>query len=227
LPSIGAGNVAVSGGPTSFSVHFQGTLGHKDVDQLVPEGNMGDRDNHLRASLKIHLQPLLQGDLAHTFTFAFTLPGWDTFDFQPPSIFALLSDPGMVIDGLDGVFGAIQDMLRGQIFGTKLPLLSDALANTPLAADIGSFRVNVLQKLSKTIKDNNLDLDHLVQLMQQAIFAAITTAAPGLLRKRVEPRQPAVYSHDVGFKFVGANGHKWSVFTATSAEFDISLSKTY
>src|SRR3989441_3589706 len=227
LPSIGTGNVAVSGGSGTYTVHFQGTQGHQDADQLAPEGNLGDRDNHRRPKLKIHLKPLLAGDLGNAVSFSFELPGWDTFDFQLPSIFALLSDPGMVIDGLDGVFGAIQDILRGQIFGAKLPLLSDALANNPLAADIGSFRVNVLQKLAKVIKDNNLDLDHLVELIQKAIFAAVTSVAPRLLKKVTDASQDATDFHDVGFNFLDAHPHPTSVFTAKSIEFDFKLAKTY
>src|SRR5207253_306188 len=115
LPSIGTGNVLVtSGGAGIYLVHFTGTLAKKNVADMAAEGNLGDRDNHLRAKLKIRLAPLLKGDLGNAFSFTFELPGWDTFNFQVPSIFALLSDPGMVIDGLDGVFGAIQDALNGQ-----------------------------------------------------------------------------------------------------------------
>ena len=49
--------------------------------------------NHLLADLNISLQKLLQGDLGGAFTYSFTLPDWGNFDFTPPSLFALLSDP--------------------------------------------------------------------------------------------------------------------------------------
>src|SRR5439155_12487251 len=99
---------------------------------------------------------LLQGDLAGAFTYSFTLPDWGNFDFQLPSLFALLSDPGTLVDGLDQVLAAIESALRGQVFGVKLPFISNALANNKISDDIAAFRTNVLQKIAKTIRDNNL-----------------------------------------------------------------------
>src|SRR5207245_1287500 len=97
--------------------------------------------------------------------------GWDHFTFEIPSIFALLSDPASLVDGLDKVLQTIQEAFQGQIFGIKLPFIGDALSSANgVAKDIESFRVNVLQKLSATIRNNNLDLDHLTQFLQKAIF---------------------------------------------------------
>src|SRR5581483_168545 len=47
---------------------------------------------------------------------------WANFSPQLPSLFALLADPSVVVDGLDQVFQVIQNLVQGQIFGVKLPL---------------------------------------------------------------------------------------------------------
>ena len=44
---------------------------------------------------------------------------WQGFSPQLPSLFALLADPSVVVDGLDQVFSAIENLIQGQIFGFK------------------------------------------------------------------------------------------------------------
>ena len=70
-------------------------------------------------------------------------------------------------------------------------------------------------------------LDHLVELIQKAIFAAVTSVAPGLLKKVTDASQDATDFHDVGFNSLDAHRHPTSVFTAKSIEFDFKLAKTY
>ena len=48
------------------------------------------------------------GDGNDGFAFDYVLPNWDQFSPQMPSIFALLSDPAMLVDGLDRVLGTLQ-----------------------------------------------------------------------------------------------------------------------
>ena len=107
---------------------------------------------------------------------------WANFSPQLPSIFALLADPSVIVDGLDSVLQTFQNVLQGQIFGVKLPLLGDLLANNPVSKAIGSIRTNLLQPLANLLRENNVGLDSLVTLIQDA----------GLQRPRPErPRHPA------------------------------------
>ena len=98
---------------------------------------------------------------------------WQGFNPQLPSLFVLLADPGVVVDGLDQVFSAIQNLVQGQIFGVKLPLLGDLLANNPLSTDIGLFRTDLLQPLANTLRENNAGIDSLVSLIQGELYGVI------------------------------------------------------
>ena len=64
-------------------------------------------DNALR--VKIDLIKLLR---AQPGGFAFQTPDFDFNNFEPPSLFALLSDPSMLVDGLDRVLLVLQEALR-------------------------------------------------------------------------------------------------------------------
>ena len=57
-----------------------------------------------------------------------------------PSLFALLADPSVIVDGLDSVLGEVQNLLQGQIFGVKLPLLGDLLNDNPVSDLVGQIR---------------------------------------------------------------------------------------
>ena len=199
-----------------------------------------DRDNHLRADLNVQMAALLNGDFANAFTYNFDLPGWDHFTFEIPSIFALLSDPASLVDGLDKVLQTIQEAFQGQIFGIKLPFIGDALSSANgVAKDIESFRVNVLQKLSATIRNNNLDLDHLTQFLQKAIFDGLAglhllqQVAPdgsllGAVQTLTDPAKlTAEIMNAVPLRFLDANRNPTSIFTAKAAEFDLILHKSY
>ena len=81
---------------------------------------------------------------------------WQGFSPQLPSLFALLADPSVVVDGLDQVFSAIENLIQGQIFGFKVPLLGDLLANNPLSEAIDQFRTQLLQPLANLLRENNV-----------------------------------------------------------------------
>ncbi|TMD63408.1 MAG: hypothetical protein E6I84_15745 [Chloroflexi bacterium] len=212
-------------------------------------GKTPGQKNHLTGHVSLDLGKLFSGDIAGAFTYGFTPPDWGDFDFQTPSIFALLSDPATIVDGVDRVLGAIQDAFQGQIFGAKLPFLANALGggDNPIVRDIQSFRVNVLQRLAKTIRDNNLDLEHLQALIQRAIFDAINAVNPKLLHE-VDPTtglpgqvvddvlngitDPKLIAAEIAkaipFKFLDASRTKEApIFTAKNAEFNLTINKSY
>ena len=81
----------------------------------------------------------------------------------------------MLIDGLDSALGAIQDVLSGQVFGVKLPLLGDALQNNPVVHVIDQFRSDFLRPLANTIRENNLTIDGLADLITTAIYTTVSS----------------------------------------------------
>ena len=102
----------------------------------------------------------------------FALP---TFNFNDlannlPGLFTLLANPAVTIDGLDRLLLTIQDALNGQIFGVDLPLIGDLLADNPVTNLIGDFRDDLLRPLAHTIRENNLNIDGLVNLIKNTIF---------------------------------------------------------
>ena len=56
-------------------------------------GKTPGQKNHLTGHVSLDLGKLFSGDINGAFTYGFTPPDWGDFDFQTPSIFALLSDP--------------------------------------------------------------------------------------------------------------------------------------
>ena len=78
-----------------------------------------------------------------------------------PSLFALLADPSVIVDGLDSVLGEVQNLLQGQIFGVKLPLLGDLLNDNPVSNLVGQIRSKLLQPLANLLRENNVGFDGL------------------------------------------------------------------
>jgi len=168
---------------------------------------------------------------ADAFTFLVTAtPDWSNFSPNLPSIFALLADPSMVVDGLDMFLQTLQDALQGQIFGLKLPLLGKLLANNPLSSAIGDFRTDFLKPLANTLRDNNLGLDFVVSKIQDLAFGVFSTQL-GILLPTGDETVPT--PADIQFKLLknDALGHPRAVaaniFDAQQAEFDFPLGKTY
>ena len=157
---------------------LDGTPG-KDGDGTGPDG-----DHVLRASVGIVLEEFFDGfdDVEKEFLFAFKLPHWDTFDFKAPTIFALLSDPSMVVDGLDQILLTLQETLSGQIFGVELPFIGEALRDNPAAKVIEDFRGNFLTKLSDTIRENNLDLDGLADIINSKVSEIFGSSGLNILK---------------------------------------------
>ena len=88
----------------------------------------------------------------------------------------------MVVGGLDSVLQEIESLVQGQIFGVKLPLIGDALANNPVSDAIDSIRTNLLQPLANLLRENNVGLDSLVTLIQNELFSVLGPNGIGLLQ---------------------------------------------
>src|SRR5262249_45067170 len=100
------------------------------------------------------------------------LPNFDLFK-NPPSIFQLLANPSVVVDGLDSVLKTLEDAVGGEILGIKIPFLGDALANNPATQFIENIRDNILAPLSNTLRANNVTLDGLIGLVQDQIYSVL------------------------------------------------------
>ena len=164
---------------------------------------------------------------ADAFSITPHFPNWDDFHFDAPSLLALLADPSNIVDGLDTVLSTIQDLLSGQIFGVSLPLVGDFLKNAqnnPLVGALSDFRTQWLQPLAQLIRENNLDLDSLVQLIEDQVIGVLDGVAGGLLE---DPGHSIGGGHlssdDILFRLLNADGSVGNIFTAQSAQFDFTL----
>ena len=99
----------------------------------------------------------------------FTLPSFDFPSLEIPGLFALLSDPSVVVKGLDSVFKQVQNTLNGELFGVELPFIGAALADNPLANFVEDFRLDFLQPLARTMVENNVSLGGLEDLFAGVI----------------------------------------------------------
>jgi Ca2+-binding RTX toxin-like protein len=124
--------------------------------------------------VEIDLLALLQGGDA----FDFQVPDFDFNNFEIPSLFALLSDPAVIIDGLDRLLLVLQDALSGQIFGQKLPFVGDLLKDNPAANVLRDIREKLLQPLAQTLRENNATLATLVGLIQQQVVNILGPGGP-------------------------------------------------
>ncbi len=191
-------------------------------------------DHRLVAVVSVDKDTLVSSGLSGI-KFDYILPNWNSFKPDLPSLFALLSDPAVLVDGLDGVLQIIQGALNGEIFGVKLPFLGDLLKDNPVANVIESFRGNFLDPLANFIRENNLDFDGLTSRIKDVIASAFGSA--GLLQK---PDGTSTSSpNDVNFRLLKNTGGTGgcsdgtaraaaaTVFDACQAEFDFLIGKTF
>ncbi|HET7129920.1 MAG TPA: hypothetical protein VFJ93_12675, partial [Gaiellaceae bacterium] len=134
--------------------------------------------NRVIVSVGINFEALLNGgDDVFQFTFGDGNPSnpsempWAGFSPQMPSLFALLADPSVIVDGLDSVLAEVQNLLQGQIFGVKLPLLGDLLSDNPVSNLVQSIREQLLQPLANLLRENNVGFDGLKDLIQTELFS--------------------------------------------------------
>src|SRR5262249_41515210 len=101
--------------------------------------------------------------------FELRMPKFDLGQLSLPSLFTLLSDPSVIVKGLNSVLKELQGVLAGQLFGFKLPLIGDALAHNPVSTFIEDFRLNFLQPLADKISESNLNLDGMIGMVEGVI----------------------------------------------------------
>ena len=222
---VNSGSITVTG---SASVNLPLYVGTED--NPIPIGNQ----NALIVSM-----PSLPAFIANPGTgISITLPELDLFT-NPPSLFLMLSDPAMVIGGLDRLLLSLQEALSGEIFGIELPLIGDLLADNPAANIIEDFRDDFLQPLAATLRENNVNLDSLIDLIKQTIvdvfgptgpFSGVidpATGIAGLLRDKNDDDLIDA-EHDVLFRYFDAEGEEVDTFfNATALQLDFDIGKTF
>ncbi|MEX2149864.1 MAG: LEPR-XLL domain-containing protein [Steroidobacteraceae bacterium] len=170
---------------------------------------------------------------------SFTLPDLSLFT-NPPGLFLMLSDPAMVIGGLDRLLLSLQNALSGDIFGVELPLIGDLLADNPAANIIEDFRDDFLQPLAQTLRENNVNLDSLIDLIQQTIvnvfgpagpFSAIIDPATGIRGLLRDQNDDGLITRegDVIFRYLDADGNVVESITdnPTALQLDFDIGKTF
>lgn len=87
------------------------------------------------------------------------------FDF---SQFSALDNLLLIVDGVDGFLGFVQDFLDGELAGMKMPLIGDKLSN---AADfLGDFREEFIAGLRDMVETSN---DPTANYLSQQLFALL------------------------------------------------------
>jgi hypothetical protein len=162
--------------------------------------------------------------------FEFTLPTFDVSCLPTPGIVALLSDPSVVVDGLDHLLGTLQDALSGQLFGVKLPFIGNVLQDNPAAHVLGDIRDNLLKPLANTLRENNANMDGLVTLIETSIFNVLKPL--GLIEHHdgngniIPNDNDNATIQDIKFCFFDANQQETNnPLIAHAAQFDIDLGK--
>ncbi|HET6572537.1 MAG TPA: hypothetical protein VFG68_02965, partial [Fimbriiglobus sp.] len=189
------------------------------IDVLSKNHNPESPNNVLSAN--IDLDKLILGQLN---PIQVTLPDFNFSNIQVPSLFALLSDPATLVDGLDRVLDTLQDTLSGQIFGVKLPLIGDALKDNPVADLIENFRDDLLQPLANLLRENNVTINGLIDLLKGQLFDVFNGL--GLLKDGPDAGTDITVD-DILVRFLDAAGNPTNILLADSLQFDFDLEKTF
>ncbi len=100
----------------------------------------------------------------------------DFTDLEPLTLFGMLSNPAVVVDGLDALLFTVQEGLNSEVLDVNLPFLGDALQ--PAAQFIEDFRTDTLAYLSTVLQQSGAgDPDVLVQETLFNIFAGESDGA--------------------------------------------------
>lgn len=217
----GAVNVAISGTGNVSLPLFVGT-----EDLQIP---LGSPSNILGVSINFNDLITPGGPTGITVT----LPDVDFNSIQLPSLFALLANPSFVVDGLDRALGTFEDALRGQILGIDLPLIGDLLSENPAANFIADFRDEFLTPLANTLRQNNLNLDGLLDSLRNVIFNVFHTQL-GILQDIDDPgTTPELadilirFVDDTGDPFTDGSGNPLTLFNAKGLQIDFDLGDNY
>jgi len=155
--------------------------------------------------------------------FNITLPAFDFDNLQLPTLFSLLSDPAVLVNGLNKVLKEIEGIIQGEIMGVDVPLLNDLLADNAAANFIEDFRLDLLQPLADTLVKNNVNLEGLIDLIQGVIFDVFETKL-GILDLGGISSPTA---DDIPFMFLDELGNPTNILSAQALqiEFDIGGTK--
>lgn len=104
-----------------------------------------------------------------------TLP--DLASLIASSPLGLLSDPEVMIDGLDQLLLMLQDALNSQVYGVNLPLIGDALADA--GQFIEGFRDDILSYLSNQLRRYTGAPEGIVDVVRQTLFNIFASPAQG------------------------------------------------
>ena len=166
--------VAILAGSVSLPMSI-GTESHKTPVNGDPEctetGHPGT--DTVSGSFTFNVGALL-GQSGNPISYSITLPHFCSGLFGPSALLNLLSDPAVLLEGLDLVLGQIQEIVGGRILGFKLPFLGNILANNPVANGIGDLRLKMLQPLIKVIRENDLTLEGLAAKLQATLELALS-----------------------------------------------------
>ncbi len=102
----------------------------------------------------------------------------DFTNLQPLTLFGMLSNPAILVDGLDALLGTLQDGLNSEVLNVNLPFLGDALS--PAAQFIEGFREDTLAYLSTVLKQSGADDPDV--LVQETLFNIFAAEADGAVK---------------------------------------------
>lgn len=157
---VGTSSITVTGTGTANLPIF---VGQEDAPVAI-DGGAGTANSF---GVTVDMVEALDGDADAGLSI--TLPNVDFSTWQPPSLFQVLADPAMVVDGLDIALANVQDALEGELFGIELPFLGDVLADNPATQFVADIRNDLLKPLANTLRNSNANLNGLIDLIQTTI----------------------------------------------------------
>jgi Ca2+-binding RTX toxin-like protein len=150
--------------------------------------------------------------------FELRMPAFDLGNLSLPSLFTLLSDPSVIVKGLNTVLKEIQGVLQGELFGFELPLIGDALKDNPVATLVENFRLNFLQPFADMLSESNLNLDGLLGVVE-GVIDDVFSSIPGM----GDILQTVIDGTHHIYKFLDANGNVVPALDAKALQFDFDL----
>jgi hypothetical protein len=148
--------------------------------------------------------------------FEIELPVFDFSSLQLPSLFALLSDPAVIVNGLNKVLQEIEGIVQGEIMGVEIPFLGDLLADNPVANFIEDFRLDFLQPLADTLVKNNVNLEGLLELIQGVIF--------DVFHDKLDILDDSIASAgDIPIVFLDEDGNEVNLLSAQAVQIEFDL----
>jgi len=171
-------------------------------------------------ALYIDLEEIFDGTADLDDGLELRLPHFDFGQLSLPSLFTLLSDPSIIIKGLNTVLKEVQGVLKGEFLGFELPLIGDVLGDIPELDFIDNFRLEFLQPLADKISESNLDLNGLIGLINDVIFNEVG----GILDFNLSGNNGNAGQFH---QFLDEFGGDSNIFDAQRLQFDFDLEYLY